>query len=417
MRKRSELRRYHLRATLLGRTSSKITTKARDLQTKWRLVDLASALSAMLALLFAIVDYEERWNDDRTHSSCQMTPVTESYRFAILALSLAAIVLASVRHYIRVQWINTVNIARGVYMARRKGLLNLKFFVEVLILGVFPYPALSSELHITQVVDTSLSLVSLCYYWSELLFIVMFCRVFFLFRAIINFSKYFSDTSYAFCKDLEIKPNVRFSYRCLIRESPVVMLAVFLVSANAICTVIMRVFERPMQDLSGFDHKYFISTLWLVSQTIFSVAYGDIYPVTTGGRSVSVLCSIVGVCSFSFLVFLIERAVSLNSKERQVFVKINLVKTAARCVFFAIKYYHAKKHLGANSQKAKELYIKMLEALDANHRRIEFLEGKASIADEIMVETQSKEMMAVMRRIEKRVNRMQLDYCLDKQNQ
>lgn len=409
MRKRSEQRHKRLKATLLGHTSKKLTSRAKQLQTRWRLFDIASALTGTLALLFAIVDYEKRWSDDRTHSTCQMTDTTDGYRYVILLLSLIAIVLATARHIVRVDWVNTVSAAREVHLSKRVNFLNFKFLIEVGSLVIFPYPSLNSELHIGQAIDSSLSLVNLCYYWSEMLFIGMFVRVFFLFRAIVNYSKYLSDTSYAYCKDLDIKPNVRFAYRNLIRESPVVMLVIFLVFANLILGIILRVFERPMEDVSGVNHKYYLSSLWLVSQTIFSCAYGDIYPWTTGGRAVSIMSSVIGVAVFSYLVFLIERAISLTAKERKVFSKINLVPSASQVVFLSFRYSSAKSRLGPTHETAKELYRRLMEALDKHSKMLEYMNSKASIADEIMVELESKQLMAMMRRIERKINRLTIE--------
>eukprot|EP00359_Climacostomum_virens_P005633 CAMPEP_0204915246 /NCGR_PEP_ID=MMETSP1397-20131031/13281_1 /ASSEMBLY_ACC=CAM_ASM_000891 /TAXON_ID=49980 /ORGANISM="Climacostomum Climacostomum virens, Strain Stock W-24" /LENGTH=414 /DNA_ID=CAMNT_0052087197 /DNA_START=61 /DNA_END=1302 /DNA_ORIENTATION=- len=412
MRKRSEMRYRNLKQTLLGYTSKKLTSQANTLKTRWRIFDFASTIASTLALFLAIVDYEKRYDNDRTHSTCSMHDISDGYRYVILLLSVVAIVLATIRHVIRVQWVNTVSIAREVYLTRRASLLNYKFLLEVIVLAIFPYPAFDSELHISQAVDASFSLVNLCYYWSEMLFIGMFVRVFFFFRAIVNYSKYLNDTSYAFCKDLDIKPNVRYAYRNLIRERPVIMLLVFLVLANLILAEIMRVFERPMDDFSNFNNKYFLSSLWLVAQTIFSCAYGDIYPWTTGGRGVAIFSSVIGVCVFSYLVFLIERAISLTTKERKVFVKINLVPTAARIVHLSFRYFNAKRQLGVNSPRAQEYFARLMDALDNHRSMTEFLNGKASIADEIVVELQSKELFNMMRRIERKVNRLTLESSL-----
>jgi hypothetical protein len=405
MRKRSALKYDAFKPTFLGFTAQQTTRTARKLQNTWRLYDLASAFSSTLALFIAIMDYEERWNDDRSHTTCRMHEVSEAYRFSILVLSLGALVLATIRHFVKLKWISVVSIAREVYNTRRANFLNFKFAVEIVALSIFPYPYFDKEVYLNQAVNQRLQLISLCYYWSELLFIGMFTRVFMFCRSLVNFSKYLDDTSYAYASDYGIKPNVRFSYRCLIREHPVIVIAVYLILTNLIFTAILRVFERPFQDFSGMNHRYYTSSMWLVGQTIFCMTYGDMYPWTNGGKVVCIICSIIGGFSFSYLVFLIERGLSLTSKERKVFYRVNVAPTAARIIYLSLRYSSAKRHFGTNSSEARTLYGNLMEALEINRRRTEFLRGKTSIADEIVVESQSRQLIAMMQRVERKMSK------------
>lgn len=407
MKRRREHRLPKLNtATFMTHSQRKLAREANNLKNKWRLLDIASAVFGLSALCLAIVDYEKRWSDERTHSKCRMTNITDGYRYGILMLTIGAIVFAILRHVTRVQWVNTFSLARDIYMPKHATLISAKFVIELVVLAIFPYPGLESELYIYEALDNSITLSRLCYYWSEMLFIGMFMRVVLCFRALVNYNKYLSDTCYAYCKDIEIKPTVRYAYRNMIRESPFTVVVVILVVATLIVTLIIRVFERPIEDISSLNFKQILSSLWLTTETIFNCAYGDMYPSTTGGRGVSIITSVVGVCLFSYLIFLIEKALSLTPNERKVFVKINLVPTAARVVFVSLRFFSIKKIHGAASPQAKQLYNELLKALDKHSRMIEYLQGKASIADEIGVEVQSKKLMIMVRRIERKVNRL-----------
>lgn len=405
--------------SLLARTTPILLfpKKVRKLHHSWRLYDLLSALVGSLALIFAIIDYENRWDESRTHRTCRQHETHTAWRVAITVLSLASMSFATMRHIIKIRWLDFVNKSRQVRLAKRRSVLKLQFLLELCVLAIFPYPYFDQTFHIYEPINKSQELVNVCYYWSEFLFILMFMRVILLFRAILNFSMYLDDNAYAFCRDLDVKSNARFTFRCLVKDSPLLMITAALIPTTLILSVIMRVFERPMEEVTLFDHRYYSNTLWLVCQTIFNSAYGDIYPSSTGGRSISIISAVLGVCAFSYFVFIIERTLSLTGKESKAYSKINQSWPAGKVILRSLQFYVAKKKYG---NEHVEVIVKLEALRDAmsNYRvMIETLKGKASIADEAGVEPHSKDVYALLRKIDRKVGKIekQVATILDKQ--
>jgi hypothetical protein len=402
-----------IQTSLLNRRSQAILPKrARKLHHSWRLYDLASALVGSLALILAIVDYEHTWDDDRTSRTCRAKADNSGWRIAITVLSVAAMSFATMRHIVKTQWLNLVNKSRQVRLVKPRSVVKLQFLLELSIFGVFPYPYLDSTFHFYEPINKSLEVVNVCYYWSEVLFILMFVRVIPLFRATLNFSMYLDDTAYAFCRDLDVKSGARFTFRCLVKDQPLLMLLVFLIPMILILSAIMRVFERPMEAISQFNHRYYTNTLWLVAQTVFNTSYGDIYPSSTGGRAVSIIASVLGVCAFSYIVFIIERTLSLTSKENKAYTKINKSRAAALVILKSLQYYSFKAKNGAEDAEVVMRFYSVTVALSHYRSIIESLKSKTSIADEVRREAPNHDLHALLKKIDRKVN--QIETKLDK---
>jgi hypothetical protein len=397
-----------MQTSLLTRTSlALLPRRARKLHHRWRLYDLASALVGSLALILAIVDYEHRWDDDRTSRTCRAEETSSGWRIAIAVLSFAAMSFATMRHIVKIQWLDLVNKSRQVRLVKPRAVVKLQFLLELCVFGVFPYPYLESTFHFYEPINKSLELVNVCYYWSEVLFILMFLRVIPLCRAILNFSKYIDDTAYAFCRDLDVKSNARFTFRCLVKDQPLLMLIAFLVPCILILSVVMRVFERPMEAVSQFNHRYYTNTLWLVAQTVFNVSYGDIYPSSTGGRFVSITASVLGVCAFSYIVFIIERTLSLTSKENKAYTKVNKSRAAALVILKSLKYYSVKRKYGADDAEVVMRFYSVTVALSQYRAINESLKSKTSIADEVRREDPNHDLHALLKKIDRKVNKIE----------
>lgn len=109
--------------------------------------------------------------------------------------------------------------------------------------------------------DGSSQTVSVCYQMSELFYVFMFTRIFFLFRSIFNLNSYQDDHARYYCARYESKANVRFSVRCLMKTHPFPVVGVFTVPTFLLFGVFLRVFERPYTDISGFDFSSYLNAV------------------------------------------------------------------------------------------------------------------------------------------------------------
>ena len=57
----------------------------------------------------------------------------------------------------------------------------------------------------------------------------------------------------------------------------------------------LRIFERPLSEVSGHNFNYFYTAIWNVVVTMTTVGYGDVYPITMGGRIFTFLILLIGL--------------------------------------------------------------------------------------------------------------------------
>jgi hypothetical protein len=76
---------------------------------------------------------------------------------------------------------------------------------------------------------------------------------------------------------------------------------------------ILRLFEIGAQDVTIMD------SLWILLMSVSTVGYGDVYPITDGGRCVLIAFQIFGVVLFSTLVAVVQSKLSLSNRYIRVF--------------------------------------------------------------------------------------------------
>ena len=122
----------------------------------------------------------------------------------------------------------------------------------------------------------------------------------------------------------------------------------------------MRVFEAPVcldapaevEALGVCDahrtHSYLLNSFWFVMVTASTVGYGDNYPITSGGRVVSILACFMGVVIIAMFVTGITAMSSFTPDERRAFLalyrtsgKLEQQDMAARVVQGVWRYYKA----------------------------------------------------------------------------
>jgi voltage-gated potassium channel len=76
------------------------------------------------------------------------------------------------------------------------------------------------------------------------------------------------------------------------------ILAVF---ASVVVIVSVIVVWRAEKDVSGASIKSLWDALWWATVTLFTIGYGDKYPITPGGRVAAVFLMVVGIALFGWL--------------------------------------------------------------------------------------------------------------------
>lgn len=333
---------------------------SRRLYLQWRVAELLASVFSCFGLISASADYEFGFSQNRTHSNCAEN-VDQFYRWITMVFTVVSMYFLALRHWAKLKWNSNRGEMSGQNRIKNKTrpLVPKRLAIELAVLAVFPYPYLIGNIRIMQPLgkssaDDSNQALELCYNLSEFLYVFMFLRLLFLFRALFNFTPYQDDHAKYYCEKKSTKANVRFSIRCMMKTHPFLIIYCFSLPSFFLLGAFLRVFERPFADVSGQNYASYQNAVWNCAVTMSTVGYGDLFPGTIFGRIVGVLCSMWGAFVFSMIVFTFQSLLELDHNQSDAFLSIKETRAAARVVTASLIYAVVKKKKGASSSEAKK---------------------------------------------------------------
>ena len=351
--------------------------ESRDLYLRWRILELVSGTLSTLGIITSTIDYEVNFSTHRNHHNCAENTF-EVYRWLTFCFTLLAALFLVLRHWVKVNWYNNRPIqlshskkdaiTKRKQIKKKKQVLSRHFFLELLILSIFPYPTMRSTFSILQSVrlnknDGIDEYVHLCYTVSELFYVFIYIRLLFLLRALFNFTPYQDNHARYYCARYGTKANVRFSIRCMLRTRPFFMIMLFILPSFFVLGIFLRVFERPYGDVSELNFDSYLNSVWCCAVTMATIGYGDLYPGTLFGRIVAVLCAMWGAFAFSMIVFTLESSLQFTENQNKAFNAITRTRAAARTILESLVYNVVKKRHGCFSEQAKTQMKKVRKRL------------------------------------------------------
>jgi Ion channel len=301
----------------------KIKEMPKKLYSKWRTADLFSSIFGVLGIITATAGYERGFSPTRTHDNCEEFP-NETDRFLTLILTIISMIFLIKRHQLKSRWKQkrlppySANISK--LFLEKKSFLSIRLFIELLILGIFPYPYIKGELryqqaNLKELNDFENYEIELCYTVSEILYILMFSRFFFLLRTVFNFTPYQDDHARYNCRKYKTRANVRFSVRCMMKTHPFMIIYGISFFSFLLLGVLLRVCERPYTDVSNLNFESFENSIWNTGITMATIGFGDLYPSTILGRVIGITCAMWGGFVFSMIVFTFESMLELDTQQ------------------------------------------------------------------------------------------------------
>ncbi|CAG9332262.1 unnamed protein product [Blepharisma stoltei] len=381
-----------------------LSTSSKNLYIQWRLAELIAAIFAVIGIITSTVDYEKSYSDDRTHSNCKENE-EEAFNWITFAFTVISLIFLYIRHQSKQQWyrfrrnpflVNTLKYDEFNRIIRKKRRrLSMSFFMEFIILSIFPYPYIHWPVYINQnyrlaKADGENNTVEVCYIFTEFLYVFMYVRVLFIFRAIFNLSSYQDDHARYYCAKYEAKSNVRFSIRCLMKTHPFFVVAVFIVPGFLLFGIFLRVFERPYTDISGFDFESYSNAVWCCAEAIATIGFGDLYPGTHFGRMVTIISALWGAFAFSMVVFILETSLQLDTSQNKAFYAIKSTRTAGIVAIDAFRLNLIKKKYGVRSMGFKQQLQELEKSLKAFHNTNKMLNTIQSKEEAGLLQTKSK---------------------------
>lgn len=101
----------------------------------------------------------------------------------------------------------------------------------------------------------------------------------------------------------------------------------------------LRIFERPLSEVSEQDFNPVWTAIWCVFVTMTTVGYGDVYPKSYGGRILGSIMCLWGVLLVSLFVVTISDILEFDQSEKNAYILIKrlvykeeLRRTAAKLI-------------------------------------------------------------------------------------
>ena len=157
--------------------------------------------------------------------------------------------------------------------------------------------------------------VEITYNIVSIISCIMMLRVYHLVRCLFALSKYRTGRFNRLCKIYGTVPDNWFTFKCMMKEIPVVVLMCMFILGLFIGSYALYVFEYPTRPYGGKDFTKFGNAMWCVIVTMATVGYGDYYPVTDAGRLFGFITCMWGVLTMSLTAVTFSNLLSLNQGE------------------------------------------------------------------------------------------------------
>lgn len=216
------------------------------------------------------------------------------------------------------------------------------------------------------------------YELNDMLLIIMFLRVYVLFRFFISISSFYTSRSDRIARLIGSHLNRLFVIRCIVLMYPFTFLLVSAVILVISTGYMLRIAESPayQETMGDNDYRKFVNCLWNILVTMTTVGYGDYYPITNLGRLINIFVSLWGNCLTSFMVVALQNGLvfdenqdkAFNFREKQLLLesfqrKVALFFKSSFRYIFTKKKYRKSCELGYDFKRQEKLKKDMEESL------------------------------------------------------
>ena len=202
--------------------------------------------------------------------------------------------------------------------------------LTIVLLLIFPYPGIDFTFTIGQQINYQNH--NICYYFSEILFAIMFLRCYLLVTGIFIYGKYFNPIAMRIGEKHGVVVTSNFAIKCYVNRKPLEMLLfLFLIPAVFVFGVIMRIFERPLM-MPNMDFDYIGNAWWNIIITMTTVGYGDTFPYTNLGRFIVALSAFWGGIILSLTFSTMSSFLQLKPNEQKALNNIIITDVACEAI-------------------------------------------------------------------------------------
>jgi hypothetical protein len=187
--------------------------------------------------------------------------------------------------------------------------------------------------------------------WS----LLIVCRFYLFLRLVL--SRYYTGGTKILGLWFNFSFNAGFAVRNIVFSHPFLSLGPLVTILICSCSYSLWVFEREAVPERHFSYG---TAVWVVMITITAVGYGDVSPLSSGGRAVCIVSAFIGTILVAVLVAAVhQRLTLLPYQSRMVeFLERDSNSTAlryyaARCISRFWRYYHCRRKAIALARRHK----------------------------------------------------------------
>jgi len=337
-----------LQQPLLSPTSPSVFASQRSQYNQWRYCEFISAGFALLGMLAQVADYEERYSAGRNVFNCEQAELSQYYRWLCTLFTVVAVCFQVFRHHTKHMWEKfkaSKRLSSAVNYKAKQTFCTAGLLIDLSLLCIYPYPYTNGSVQLPERYFDGLVWrdMELCYTYAELLYVLMFGRIYLLLRCVIvHFGLMDRHARFVSAKH-GVKANTFFTLRALVRVRPYLMLCLFCGPVALVLAALVRVFERPFMECTGLDFEPYYNGLWLSMMTITTTNYADFYPSTHLGRVVAQGAGIWGLFLISMMVIIMSRSFTITWRQQGALFHANRTRAAAKVVVAALQLNNTHK--------------------------------------------------------------------------
>jgi hypothetical protein len=334
----------------------------------WRFYDSGIVICNLLVLILALYDYEINFTYPRNVLSEYNT-----VRVLMVIISMIAIFCVIKRHQNKLKWKSDIpeqfeidDLFFGetsLFFMKKPKFLKFGLMLDIFINLIIPYPYLDFKYEAVEIDRDTNDYVIVEYLFSDIIYIMIILRTIYVIRATINYSIFMDEFASTTCKEHNIKCNLRFALRCLIKTEHFKIVLVFLVCSIALLGFSLRVVERPFWAFKQKqEFEYLLNSFWLVFITMMTIGYGDITPLTTAGKVICTIAGIWGTFISSLLVVCLYGLLDLSNDQFEVFTHIVKSREAIKLIEDAFKFKKLRTNRKSTPESIKQGYNELIQS-------------------------------------------------------
>jgi hypothetical protein len=334
----------------------------------WRFYDSGIVICNLLVLLLALYDFEINFTYPR-----KVISEYNTVRVLMVIISLMAIFCVIKRHQNKQKWkgdmpeqfeIDDLFFGEtSLFFMKKPKFLKFGLMLDIVINLIVPYPYLDFKREFVEVDRETNDYVIVEYLFTDVIYIMIILRTIYVIRATINYSIFMDEFASTTCKEHNVKCNLRFALRCLIKTEHFKIVLLFLIASITLLGFSLRVVERPFWAFKNKqEFEYLLNSFWLVFITMMTIGYGDLSPLTTMGKVICTIAGVWGTFISSLLVVCLYGLLDLSNDQFIAFTDIVKSREAVKFIEDAFLFRKARGCRKSTPEVIKQTYNELVQS-------------------------------------------------------